>query len=64
MDYSIYYRTFFVCRECAFKFSKLGEQANYDIEGCCPSCDGDIDYLSVKGIEKYIKDLREELKYL
>lgn len=64
MDYRIYYRSFFKCVECDFKFSQLGAQANYQMEGSCPSCSGDIDYLPVKGIEKYVKELKEELEYL
>lgn len=64
MDYSIYYRNFFKCTDCDFKFSQLGGQANYEMEGSCPSCSGDIDYLSVKGIETYLNDLKNELKYI
>lgn len=64
MDYSIYYRSFFYCQDCDFKFSQLGAQAKYVMEGCCPSCGGDIDYLSVNGIEKYVGQLKEELRYL
>ncbi|ARK28754.1 hypothetical protein [Halalkalibacter krulwichiae] len=64
MNYSIYYRTFFVCRDCDFKFSLLGAQAKYEVEGYCPCCEGDIDYLSVKGIEKYLKGLKGELAYM
>lgn len=64
MDYSIYYRSFFRCTECDFKFSQLGAQAKYEIEGVCPSCSGDIDYLSVKGIETYVNELKSELRYL
>ena len=64
MDYQMYYRTFFYCRDCEFKFSLLGAQARYEMEDTCPSCGGDLDYLSVKGIEKYVKELKEELAFM
>lgn len=64
MDYSVYYRGFFQCKDCGFKFSQLGAQANFEIEGYCPSCEGDIDYLSVEGIEKYVNEIKKELEYL
>lgn len=62
--YDIYYGEFFVCRDCSFKFSKLGGQANFEMEGSCPSCEGDIDYLPIEEIEKYLSELKDELKYL
>lgn len=62
--YQIYYGEFYVCEECSFKFSGLGGQANYEMEGGCPSCSGDFNYLSVSGIEEYVTTLKSELKYL
>ena len=63
MDYSIYYRTFFKCDECGFIVTPLGKQARYEIESC-PCCGFDLDYLNVQGIEQYLKELKEELKYM
>lgn len=62
--YEIYYGEFYVCEDCNFIFSGLGGQANYEMEGGCPSCDGDFDYLPVNGIEEYVTALKKELKYI
>lgn len=59
------YRNVFQCTDiyCKFIFSLLGAQAKYEIEGQCPACGEDVDYATVSVIEKYIKELKEELSY-
>lgn len=59
---SIYARGFFKCTDCGFMLNILG-QATKQPE-TCPCCQSDLDYASNKDREKYIEDLKGELKYM
>lgn len=66
MKASEFYRSVFRCNDfdCGFIFGLLGAQAKFEIEGQCPACGGDIDYAPVPAVEKYIKELKDELQYV
>lgn len=59
---AIFMRAFFICKECKFVFTTLG-QATHEIEGCCPSCGEDnIDYAPKEARERFITGIKDELQ--
>ncbi|GAE27011.1 hypothetical protein JCM9140_3121 [Halalkalibacter wakoensis JCM 9140] len=58
----LFMRSFFMCRECNFVWTTLG-QASHEIEGGCPSCgEYDFDYAPKIARDKFIKGVKEELE--
>lgn len=60
----VYRTAFFKCTECNFKLSLLGAQNQYELEGFCPSCEGNLDYMSTREREEYVKEIKDEMKYM
>lgn len=63
-EVDIYRSVFFICIACHFKLSLLGSQNNYKVVGTCPCCDGDLTYMDKTEREAYLKELKDELKYM
>lgn len=59
---ALFMRAFFQCKECDFVFTTLG-QANYMIEGSCPSCgEYELDYASESKRKDFIEGVKNELE--
>ena len=58
---ALFQRAFMECNDCGFVFTTLG-QANFDMEGLCPSCgDNNLEYASEQSRKKFIEGVKDEL---
>ena len=58
----LFMRSFFMCRECNFVWTTLG-QASHEMEGVCPSCcEHNYDYAPKLSRDKFIQNFKDELE--
>lgn len=57
----LFMRAFFMCGECRFVWTTLG-QATHEMGGACPSCgECDIDYAPEDARNKFVEGIKDEL---